>query len=56
MDVLFEIEREINGDDFALRHRTRQEQGVPLIAFLENWLRSCGRGSSVRPRGGSQAG
>jgi transposase len=39
IDVLFEIEREINGHDSVVRHRVRQEQSVPLVANLENWLR-----------------
>jgi hypothetical protein len=39
IDVLFEIERTINGRSAAERLRVRQEQSVPLLADLEAWLR-----------------
>jgi transposase len=39
IDVLFEIERAINGISAAERLRIRQEQSAPLVADLESWLR-----------------
>jgi transposase len=39
IDALFDIERGINGQNAEQRLRVRQEQGVPLVAALEAWLR-----------------
>ncbi|SDJ69086.1 transposase, partial [Bradyrhizobium sp. Rc2d] len=39
IDVLFAIEREINGLTAQERLRVRQERGGPLIVELEAWLR-----------------
>jgi transposase len=39
IDVLFEIEREINGLAAAERLAVRQERSAPLLADLEAWLR-----------------
>ena len=39
IDVLFEIERTINGRSAEERLRVRQEQSAPLLADLEAWLR-----------------
>jgi transposase len=39
IDVLFDIERAINGLSVAERLRLRQEKSAPLLAELENWLR-----------------
>jgi len=40
MDVLFEMERPINGLRAEERRRVRQEQSAPLVADLEAWLRA----------------
>jgi Transposase IS66 family len=39
IDVLFAIEREINGLAQQKRLRVRQERGHPLITELQSWLR-----------------
>jgi hypothetical protein len=39
IDVLFDIERDINGLAAAERLAVRQERSVPLLADLETWLR-----------------
>jgi transposase len=39
IDVLFDIERTINGASADGRLRVRQEQSAPLLAELEAWLR-----------------
>jgi transposase len=39
IDVLFAIEREINGMAPEYRHVVRQERSAPLIAELENYMR-----------------
>jgi len=39
IDVLFDIERDINGLSAEERLRVRQEQSAPLLAALETWLR-----------------
>src|SRR6185312_10048315 len=39
IDVLFEIERGINGLTMEERLRIRKEQSAPLLAALEAWLR-----------------
>ncbi|PWB60060.1 MAG: IS66 family transposase [Bradyrhizobiaceae bacterium] len=39
IDVLFDIERGINGHSAEERLRTRKEQSAPLLATLEAWLR-----------------
>lgn len=39
IDVLFAIEREVNGQPAAQRHTARQERSAPLVADLESWLR-----------------
>jgi transposase len=51
IDVLFDIERIINGSPADERLRVRQEQSAPLLAALETWLREeragLSRSSSV---------
>ena len=51
IDVLFDIERSINGLSVGERLRVRQEQSAPLMAELEAWLRkertSLSRSASV---------
>ena len=39
IDVLFEIERTINGKSAEERRRVRQERSAPLVAELETWMR-----------------
>jgi transposase len=39
IDVLFDIERDINGRSVDERLRVRQERSVPVLAALESWLR-----------------
>ncbi|MGH7015400.1 MAG: IS66 family transposase, partial [Stellaceae bacterium] len=39
IDVLFDIERDINGLSAEGRLRVRQEQSAPLLAALQAWLR-----------------
>lgn len=38
IDALFEIERDIGGQDADRRHAIRQERSAPLVADLERWL------------------
>lgn len=40
IDALFDIEREINGQDPAARLAARRRLSAPLVADLESWLRS----------------
>ena len=40
IDVLFDIERAINGLDIAARKAARQERSVPVVAELESWMRA----------------
>src|SRR6202012_5075397 len=40
IDVLFDIEREINGSSAEERLRERQERSSPILADLETWLRN----------------
>jgi transposase len=51
IDVLFDIERGINGQSAEGRLRVRQEQSAPVLAALEAWLREqrsrLSRSSSV---------
>jgi len=39
IDLLFDIERGINGQSAEQRSRVRKEQSAPLLATLEGWLR-----------------
>jgi transposase len=39
IDVLFDIERRINGQSAEERLRVRHEQSAPLVTALESWLR-----------------
>jgi hypothetical protein len=39
IDVLFDIERDINGRSVDERRRVRQERSAPVLAALESWLR-----------------
>jgi transposase len=39
IDALFDIERGINGTSAEERLRVRRDQGAPLLAALESWLR-----------------
>lgn len=39
MDLLFAIERDINGREPSERRDARQERSAPLVADLETWLR-----------------
>ena len=51
IDVLFDIERAINGQSAAQRLAVRKEKSVPLVTELETWLRDertkLSRSSSV---------
>jgi transposase len=40
IDLIFEVERDINGLDADERLRVRREQVAPLVAALEAWLRA----------------
>jgi transposase len=40
IDALFEIERELNGQDPAARLEARKLRSAPLIKELERWLRT----------------
>ena len=40
IDVLFDIERTINGFDIDARKAARQERSVPVVAELEAWMRA----------------
>lgn len=46
IDALFDIEREINGLSAQARLAARQEKSAPLLAELEEWLRSRRAGLS----------
>ena len=46
IDVLFDIEREINGEPAERRLAVRQERSAPLVAELEDWMRMS---STVSP-------
>src|SRR5713226_7663028 len=39
IDALFDIERQINGQDAGQRRAVRQELSAPLVAELEAWMR-----------------
>ncbi|MGI4946981.1 MAG: IS66 family transposase, partial [Janthinobacterium lividum] len=39
IDLIFDVEREINGLEPGQRHAARQERVVPLVAELETWMR-----------------
>ena len=40
IDVLFDIEREINGESAERRLAVRRERSAPLVAELEAWMRT----------------
>ena len=40
IDLIFDVEREINGLEPGQRHAARQERVVPLVAELETWMRA----------------
>ena len=40
IDALFDIERAINGETAERRLAVRQEQSAPLVAELEDWMRT----------------
>ena len=40
IDVLFDIEREINGETAERRLAVRRERSAPLVAELEDWIRT----------------
>ena len=40
IDALFDIEREINGETAERRLAVRREQSAPLLADLEDWMRT----------------
>ena len=40
IDVIFDVEREINGLPAAQRHAIRQTRVAPLVASLEQWMRA----------------
>ncbi len=40
IDVLFDIERSINGETAARRHAVRQELSAPVLAELETWMKA----------------
>ncbi|MCK5931673.1 Transposase [Fulvimarina manganoxydans] len=40
IDVLFDIEREMNGRSAEERLAARQQQSVPVLAHLEDWMRT----------------
>ncbi|NDW07995.1 IS66 family transposase, partial [Jiella pacifica] len=40
IDVLFDIEREVNGYSAEERLALRQERSIPVLADLENWMRT----------------
>ncbi len=40
IDALFDIEREINGETAERRLAVRRERSVPLVAELEDWMRT----------------
>ena len=40
IDTVFDIERAINGETAARRLAVHREQGAPLVAKLEDWMRT----------------
>ena len=40
IDLIFDVERDINGLEPDQRHAVRQERVVPLVARLETWMRT----------------
>lgn len=40
INALFDIEREINGQDPANRLKMRQQLSGPMVADMESWLRN----------------
>lgn len=40
IDLIFDVERDINGLEPVQRHAARQERVVPLVAELEAWMRA----------------
>ena len=40
IDALFDIEREINGETAERRLAVRRERSTPLVAELEDWMRT----------------
>ncbi len=40
IDLIFDVERDINGLEPVQRHAARQERVVPLVAELETWMRA----------------
>ena len=40
IDLLFDIERDINGKTVARRHAVRQELSAPLVADLKTWMKT----------------
>ena len=40
IDLIFDVERDINGLEPVQRHAARQERVVPLVAKLETWMRA----------------
>ena len=49
IDALFDIERSINGETAERRLEVRREQGAPLLADLEDWMRIEPAGLSRYP-------
>ena len=50
IDALFDIERAINGETDEHRLGVRQEQSAPLVAELEDWMRTERAGLPARRR------
>ena len=40
IDLIFDVERDINGLEPVQRHAARQERVAPLVAALEVWMRA----------------
>ena len=40
IDALFDIEREVNGETAERRLAVRRERSTPLVAVLEDWMRT----------------
>ena len=40
IDALFDIEREVNGQTAERRLAVRREKSAPLVADLEDWMRT----------------
>ena len=49
IDALFDIERTLNGESAARRLAERQERSAPLVAELEDWMRTEPPGSRGTP-------